>query len=132
MAEADQFGCERCFQASAQAASQARRQFFERAKLVDESHIIVRILECPHCGQRCVSVFTELIDWSGGDDAQYWSLLPLTLEESEQLLVQGEQVDLRRIESLGRARRYLQVDFPTGKSKRVSWAEGGLMIGPHD
>jgi hypothetical protein len=128
----DRFGCERCFQSSADNAAEARRHFKEVSRLVDESHIVVRILECPQCGQRCVSVFTEMIDWSGGDDAQYWSLLPLTLEESEQLLGQGEQVDLRMIESLGRSRRYLQVDFPTGKSKRVLWADGGLIIGPHD
>jgi hypothetical protein len=77
-------------------------------------------------------VFTEWIDWSGGDDAQYWSLLPLTVSESGQLMDQGERVDLRLIESMGRARRYLQVDYPTGKAKRVLWAEGGLIIGPHD
>jgi len=128
----DQFGCECCFQTSAEAASEARRGFVQLARLVDESHLVVKILACTHCGQRCVSVFTEMIDWSGGDDAQYWSLLPLTLEESEQLLAQGEQVEPRLIESLGSARRYLQVDFPTGKPKRVLWAEGGLMIGPHD
>ncbi len=132
MVEGDQFGCEQCFQAPAQAASEARRHFIELARLVDESHITVRILQCPHCGQRCVSVFTELIDWSGGDDAQYWSLLPLTPEETAQLQAQGEQVDLRLIESLGRERRFLMVDFPTGKPKRVMWAKGGLVIGPHD
>ena len=128
----DRFGCERCFQTSAHAALEARRGFTELARLVDESHIVVRILACPHCGQRCVSVFTEMIAWSGGDDAQYWSLLPLTLEESEELMRQGEQVDLKRIESLGRERRYLQYDFPTGKPMRLLWAEGHLLIGPHD
>jgi hypothetical protein len=131
MSAVDQFGCERCFRTSAEAASEARRGFVQLARLVDESHLVVRILACPHCGQRCVSVFTEMIDWSSGDDAQYWSLLPLTLEESEQLLAQGEQVELRLIESFGRERCYLQVDFPTGKPKRVLWAERHLLIGPH-
>lgn len=132
MSSMDRFGCNRCFQAAAEAASEARRHFVEISRLVDESHFIVRILECPHCRQRCVSVFTETIDWSQGDDAQYWSLLPLTDAESEQLISQGEDVDIRLIESLGRDRRYLQVDFPTGKPKRALWAAGNLWIGPHD
>jgi hypothetical protein len=132
MATEEQFGCARCFQAPAEAVSEARRDFAQIVRLVDESHLIVRILACPDCGQRFVSVFTEMIDWSAGDDAQYWSVLPLTLEESEQLTAQGEQVDLRMIEALGRHRRFLQIDFPTGKAKRVLWAEGGLLIGPHD
>jgi hypothetical protein len=132
MTTGDRFGCARCFLASAEEASEARRHFIEVSRLTDESHIIVRILACPDCGQRCVSVFTETIDWSGGDDAQYWSVLPLTLEESEELVAQGERVDLRWIEALGRHRRYLQIDFPTGKPRRVLWADGYLWIGPHD
>jgi hypothetical protein len=130
---ADQeYGCERCFQASADSAAEFRRNFTQVAQLVDESHFTVRVLECPRCGQRSVSVFTETIDWIGGDDAQYWSLLPLTQAESERLIAQGENVDVRGIESLGRKRRFLQIDFPTGKPKRVVWAEGWLLIGPHD
>jgi hypothetical protein len=128
----DEWGCEQCFQAAAETASELRSSFVEVARLVDESHFIVRILECPGCGQRCVSVFTEMIDWSAGDDAQYWSLLPLTLEESEQLIMQGENLDPCLIELLGRERRYLQVDFPTDKPKRVRWAAGQLWVGPHD
>lgn len=126
------FGCAQCFQDSAEAAAERRRGFSRVASLVDESHFTVRILECSHCGQRCVSVFTEMIDWSGGDDAQYWSLLPLTRDESERLMAQGEDVDVRTIEELGRERRFLQVDHPTGKPKRILWAEGSLLIGPHD
>ena len=126
------FGCERCFQTSAREASELRRNFIEVSRLIDESHFIVRVLLCPHCNQRCVSVFTELIDWSEGDDAQYWSLLPVTLAESEQLIAQGESVDIRLIEALGRERRYLQVDHPTRKPQRVQWAAGNLLIGPHD
>jgi len=132
MPSIDVFGCDRCFQTSAEAASEARRYFIEVSRLIDESHFVVRILECPHCCQRFVSVFTEMIDWSEGDDAQYWSVLPLTVAESEQLISQGENVEIQLIESLGRDRRYLQVDFPTGKPKRMLWAAGNLWIGPHD
>ncbi len=129
---AECFGCERCFQASAEELSDLRRSFIEISRLVDESHFIVRVLECPRCFQRCVSVFTELIDWVGGDDAQWWSVLPLTKAESEQLIAQGEKVEIQLIESLGRRRRYLQVDYPTGEPKRIMWEEGNLRIRPHD
>jgi hypothetical protein len=74
----------------------------------------------------------ETIDWQGGDDPQYWSVLPLTMEESEQLIAQGENLDLRLIESLGRNRRYLQRDYPKGEDARTCWASGHLMIGYHD
>ncbi len=128
----DLFGCERCFQTSAQEAYESWRSFTEVSLLVDELHFIVRVLMCPHCNQRFVSVFTELIDWSEGDDAQYWSLLPVTVAESEQLIAQGGNVDNRLIETLGRQRRHLRVDYPTRKPKHVHWAAGNLLIGPHD
>ncbi len=132
MTQSDPFGCARCFQCQAVEAESARRSLIEISRLVDESHFIVRILKCAHCGQRYVSVFTEMIDWSGGDDAQYWSLLPLSEDEAAQLIEQGERVDIHAIESLGRDRPDLQVDFPTGKEKRALWANGNLHIGPHD
>ena len=126
------FGCGRCFQTTEPAAWEARRHFIELARLIDESHFIVRILACPHCGQRCISLFTELIDWSQGDDAQHWSVMPITVEESEILAGQGENVDLRFVEALGPERRYLQVDCPTGEAQTMRWAEGPMRIGPHD
>jgi len=126
------FGCGRCFQASAEEAEEARNRFEIIAWLVDESHYGLSIRACPHCGQRCIDVFTEVIDWSGGDDAQYWSYLPLTFEESEHLIARGKDVRPAEVELLGRDRRYLMVDFPTGKPKRVRWAQGPLWIGFHD
>ena len=132
MAATGGFGCPNCFQALPQVAAEARRGFTELARLIDESHFIVRILACPRCGQRCVSVFTETIDWSGGDDAQYWSLVPLTEEEAAELMAQGENVDIRMIESLGRERRHLRIDYPTGGSRTVAWRDGGFFIGWHD
>ena len=129
MATTDEFGCAHCFQTTPEAAWQARLPLV--AELLDESHFTVRIQECPHCGQRFVSIFTEMIDWSAGDDAQYWSVLPLTRDESEILLAQGEGVDVKLIESFGRGRRYLQRDYPTGKPERLQW-HADLWIGPHD
>ena len=132
MTATDRFGCPDCFRAMPEVAAAARLAFVELARLIDESHFIVRILACPTCGQRCISIFTEMIDWSGGDDAQYWSLLPLCEEETAVFMAQGESVDIGMIESLGRDRRYLQINYPTGGSKTVAWRSGGLYIGPHD
>lgn len=117
----DAFGCGRCFQASAEEADDARHHFAELALLVDDSHRIVRILQCPHCGQRCFSVFTEEIDWNDGDDAQYWSLLPVTEEESARLIAQGEDVKIQSIGPFNTARRCLNIDHPTGGPRRVFW-----------
>ena len=100
MPENSLFGCPACFQAEAAAAWDAMRQFPRLAHLVDESHFDIQILECPQCGHRGVQVFTETIDWADGDDPQYWSVVPLTLAESEELIAQAKQVDGNRIEAV--------------------------------
>ena len=65
-------GCKRCWPSSADAAWKARDGLKLSAELIDESHFHVMILACPQCGQQFISVFTEMIDWINGDDAQYW------------------------------------------------------------
>lgn len=126
------FGCLRCFGASAEAAYEECKKFTAIARLVDESHFIMRIVSCPYCDQRYVSVFTEWVDWGDGEDPQFRSVLPITIHESERLLSQGENVNLRLIESLGKSRRYLAFDWPKDTEPAVYWAWGGLKIGPHD
>ena len=128
----DAFGCERCFGAAPEAAWKAVQGFTEVARLIDESHFIVRVVSCPECDQRYMMVFTELIDWKEGDDPQYRWVLPLTTQESEQLMAQGGNVDVRLIESLGISRRHLRTSWPKGEAQVVFWAEGSLSIGPHD
>jgi hypothetical protein len=125
------FGCEQCFKADAEAMARAKNKFNEIARLVDEEHFIIRLLSCPACGQRCVSVFTESIDWSGGDDAQYVSVLPITAEEAELLQKSGENLTAR-INAMGCDRRHWRDDSPTGGPRKIQWDSGGLYIGPHD
>lgn len=126
------FGCCRCFGESAEAVYRELPKFTELARLVDEWHFIVRIVSCPDCHQRYVSVFTEWVDHANGEDPQYRSVLPLTVKESEQLMSQGENVDVHLIETLGAARRYLSTNWPSGKAQTVYWGQGHLLIGPHD
>ena len=123
--------CIQCAGAEAAAMWEAWPRFAHVADVVEESHFSIRIKACGACGQRWVSVFTETIDWVDGDDPQYWSLLPVTEREAEELVALGEAAEERIVE-LGRDRRYLQADHPKGKEKRILWAQGGLLIGPHD
>lgn len=131
MADEAGFGCAECFQqADSGEAWAAVRGFENLARLVEESHFSVSIRACAACGQRCVDVFTERIDWVNGEDPQTCVVLPITPGESERLVAAGGDVKL--IESLGGSRRYLLWYYPADADKTVRWAQGNLWIGPHD
>ena len=89
------------------------------------------ILSCPDCDQRYVSVFAETVDWVGGEDPQYWTLLPVTIAEAETLIARREAVNDAVLIALGPGRRSLRRDFPKGQPPRVSWGTG-MFVGPHD
>jgi hypothetical protein len=130
MAEA--FGCVHCCPATAEAAWEARQQLTPGTTLVDESHYAVRILACPRCGQQFVSVFTEIIDWTSGNDSQFSTLLPVTKAEAESLVMRGEALTEGELEALGPERRCLQHDFPrSAEVPRNVWGVG-ISIGLHD
>ena len=131
MTEQGLSGCEKCFQADAEAMDKARVKFARIARLVDESHFDISILACPACGQHWVSIFTEWIDWQDGDDPQYISELPVTEKESKMLIAGGKEIE-KKVELLGRKRRHLRVDHPKGGPRRIGWSDFALLIGPHD
>jgi hypothetical protein len=89
------------------------------------------MLGCAQCGQSFVSVFTESIDWEGGDDPQYWTLLPVTPEEASDLCRQGDAVSEAALSALGPGRRSLHYDNPKGGAQRIFWG-AGLFVGFHD
>jgi len=89
------------------------------------------ILACPHCAQRFVSVFTEMIDWRDGDDPQYWTLLPITEAEAADLVRDGDALTETTLNSLGSGRRCLRIDHPKGAPKKIFWATG-MRVGLHD
>ncbi|MGA7951568.1 MAG: hypothetical protein WCA45_15615 [Thiobacillaceae bacterium] len=99
--------------------------------MIDESRFHVTIRACEECGQNFVSVFTELIDWSDGEDPQYWTLLPIEANEAADLISQGDSVTERAINALGKERKCLQHDHPKGKPARTSWGSA-FFVGPHD
>lgn len=125
------FGCNYCWPSDATAAWQARATLTLANELIDDSHFIVTILGCKTCGQRYISVFTEMIDWQNGNDPQYWTLLPITDLEAESLIQLQATLDKMNLNALGLDRRSLQRDHPKVGPMRVFWGNG-ISVGPHD
>jgi hypothetical protein len=127
----DSIGCEQCYpeQPPPNFAFYIRELESEES-VIDESHFALRVVRCRNCGQRFVWIFTEFIDWHGGDDAQYVTVAPITSEEATQLIAQGESVDLEWLGSLGEGRRVLIRDHPTGKQDRYAWRSGPFIVMP--
>jgi hypothetical protein len=125
------FGCEQCWPSSADAAWKARDGLIHTAELIDESHFHVMILACPQCGQQFLSVFTEMIDWVNGDDAQYWQVMPITEREATALTSRGSALTEIEINAVAPGRQSLLRDYPTGEGPREFWGTG-ITVGPHD
>lgn len=125
------FGCEHCWPESADAAHDDTTRLTRERELIAESHFHVMIRACPACGQRFLSVFTEMIDWVGGDDAQSWGLLPLTAAEADALIARRDALTENDLCAVAPGRRCLHYDHPTGEPARTFWGLG-LDIPPHD
>ncbi len=127
---AERFGCDACYGDDADAASLHYGSGVERdVELTDESHFIVWIGHCRMCSQRFVSIFTEDVDWYGGDDAQHRTVVPITADEAAALVERGGSLDLAALGALGEDRRYLEMDWPTGApDRRTTWSTGKLYV----
>jgi hypothetical protein len=125
-----EFGCAYCYGDDAQAVS----VYYDNGGLeterliVDDPHFLVSLPRCRRCAQGFVSIFTEFVDWEGGDDAQYRDVVPVTPAETAIVVEQGEDVDLRYLGSLGEGRRRLSTDWPTGDQK-ADRMEGRHVLG---
>ena len=129
MGEAEEeFGCDICWPASAEAAYGALRKLQTVSDLTDESHFIVRVVACQSCGQRFLTVFTEMIDWEDGEDPCSRRRLPLT-ERQAQMLWKEPSEEL--LTAIAPSRKCLAFDWPKGGAKSVRWVQG-LQILPHD
>jgi hypothetical protein len=125
------FGCSQCWPDSADAAWEARKKVLVRAsELIDESHFHVMIVACPNCAQEFLSVFTETIDWVGGEDPQYWTTCPITAAQAADLVSRSD-ISERDLSLAGQGRRSLRHDFPKDELPRSYWGNG-IWIGPHD
>jgi hypothetical protein len=94
--------------------------------LVDDPHFIVRIVRCLLCAQAFVRIFTEFVDWAGGDDPQYVTILPVT--DAEAIALANGAIPVLRAGKLGAGRRHLISDWPSGKERRLMWATGEFLV----
>jgi hypothetical protein len=123
-----EFGCGICFQSSTPAAAWKSRPFAHLHTLVDDSHFGIQIMRCQSCDQRCVKIFMEWVDWANSDDAQCWIVIPLTHDESLELIARGANVSVQRISDISANRQYLWADFPTGGGEKIEFRHGPAHI----
>jgi len=94
------------------------------------SHFDISLRRC-RCGADWLAVFTELIDFGGGDDSQAWTLVPLTVAAASRLRAVRPVTEGDLVACLGQVRHIMRV-WPRGGTLGVSWAEGPLIVLPHD
>jgi len=69
--------------------NESKASRFERLETyVDESHHWRYLLKCRECGQRYFFEFYEEIDWSGGNDPQYSTYIPVDSDSEIETLKQ--------------------------------------------
>jgi hypothetical protein len=118
-------GCGTCI--PEEPASATALGLAEDARLIDESHFMVKIRSCGACGQKFLWVFTEQIDPVDGNDPQCWSVLPISPEEAEAMIEAGEALDLDAVSRLGLRRRFLRDDSPALGPRNCGYMFGLLI-----
>jgi len=127
----ENFGCERCWPARAEECYKALGDLARERRIIDESHFGVWVLSCQHCRQKFLQVFTETIDWAGGDDPQYLTLLPISEIEASTLTSQVGSISEATLNALGIRRKSLRHDSPKAEPATTYWATG-IRVRPHD
>ena len=106
---------------------------FESSR-IDDSHLRVSVLRCPTCDQRALTLWTELIDWDGGDDTQATMIVPVPASEDANALAlvddESEVSALLKRLPTGYLIRSCPRDFQ-GQPVWV-WQPGNAFILPHD
>ena len=125
------FGCDACYGDDAKVVhayyQSGGLEITER--LSDDSHFGVTIRHCTRCQQRFLFVFTEFVDFSGGEDDQYTDVVPISAAEAAEALRRTD--DLQFLGSLGTGRRRLTTAWPRdAKEKTIDWNSGAFTIVP--
>ena len=119
--------CPRCLGADPQEYLKDLVNFVNGKELIFESHYGVSVCCCPDCDQHWIIIWTERIDWEDGNDDQDTSIVPLTKEEAETLVKQGENVSMDMVEEFARNRKWLH----RYNREEPRWRNGQLSIGFH-
>lgn len=94
--------------------------------IVDDPHFNAAIVRCRDCAQAFLRVFTEIIDWAGGDDPQYITIVPVT--DAEAIALTDGAIPVLRAGKLGAGRRHLISDWPSGADHRLMWSFGEFLV----
>lgn len=83
----------------------------------DDSHLMRRLYRCQKCGQLYFYEFYEEIDWVGGEDPQYRTLIPVADERSAELLNRKAPIELLAYPSI-------RMDYPreAKEPEKPRWA----------
>lgn len=90
-------------------------------EVIDDLHDHVVILSCPICRQQYLSLFSETVDWTAGDDAQRWELTPVTESEAARISGRGSAATEEEIAAIRASKRTLVADHPSGGVLCVTW-----------
>jgi hypothetical protein len=128
----DELGCTACFRGEPEDAWAKQRRLRVRRVLVDETHFGVSLSSCPDCGQELAHVFSERIDWAGGNDPQAWKVIPISPEEAARLATLDADAVEGALRTLAPPRRCLDVYHPSDGEKIFRWLEGPGIFMRHD
>jgi hypothetical protein len=122
------FGCEQCYGEDAQtvlAWCASNLRIVKR--IVTDSHFGVSVRVCPHCEQLFIAIFTEFVDWAGGDDAQYFDIVPVIPVELAKI-EQADRTLTKDLSNLGIGRKHVASSHPTGEPREVFWKHGWFRV----
>lgn len=100
--------------------------------LIQESHYSVRILACPDCSSRFLSVFSEEIDWVDSEDPMQVSLIRITPEDEARIRTLSPSYGFEALNQLGIVGDLWTKTWPKGKPIIESKGNGALFVYPHD
>jgi len=114
-------------------ATDALRKASQVHPLVDTSHFIASIVQCPRCSQCFLKLFCERVDWADGDDPQCRIFVPITEDEANQLHASPITSDENVIMSIVTGKRRILIrDMPKGAPESLEWKISRVYIPAHD
>ena len=124
-------GCKQCWSSDANWVWEARSRLQKRLDLVDSAHLGVSLVACTQCEQSYLSVFTETINWRGGNDPVHWTLIPIMSVHAIEMAKRVKPVSESLLSDIcGKASSAQRYSSSSGES-RSYWGVG-LQIGMHD